>query len=284
MTAAVPSALRTARFVPRERAGARYPAWVTRGAFTAAGLPVPDDPRQWNSYQLSRRQGWPWSPAIDAHTRRRGAEILAAHLVAVDCDTSGAGDGLTDLHALAAALGATLDLSGAVVVRTPGHGAHLPGMHVWWSADPSRPVRTGALPGHPLIELKHRCTAPGSPGYEVLSLPAGELGVIPRWLSALAVPPPVPVLRTAAACGRAGGRLAGIVARNLAAGAGDGRNYLLFWSACRCAEMIAAGELERDVAEAALFAAATENGHVAKHGAGHTRSTIRSGFRQVAAA
>jgi hypothetical protein len=280
--AAVPEVLHGARFVPRQQAGRREPLRVTPGAFTAAGLPVPGDLRQHNAYQLSRREGWPWSPAIDAHTRRRGSEILAQDLVAVDCDTSGGGDGFAELGDLAAARGAVLDLAGAVVVRTPGHGSHQPGMHVWWAADPSRPVRTGALPGHPLVEVKLRCTAPGSPGYLVQSVPEGELAMIPRWLSGLAIPPPVTVMADhRGAGGRTPGRLEGIISFLLEAGPGDGRNGRLFWCACRCAEMAAAGELDRGAAETALFAAAEENGHVAKHGPGATRGTIASGFRQA---
>jgi len=48
--------------------------------------------------------------------------------------------------------------------------------------------------------------------------------------------------------------------------------------------MIAAGELDRDVAERALFLAAEENGHVRKHGAAATRGTIRSGMLRGAVA
>lgn len=274
-----------ARYVPRQQEGGLLLLRVTPGAFTARGMPIPADRRQWNAYRLSGGKGEPYSASIDAHTRKRGSEIQPGHLIAIDCDTSLAadgsvsGDGFRELGELAAARGTALDLSGCVVVSTPGHGEHGPGVHLWWAIDKSRPVRPGPLPGHPLIEVKTRCTSPGSPGYRVRSVPDGELAVIPRWLSGLAMPPPL--VAPVADC-RAGGRiterLEGVVACLLAAGPGDGRNRLLFWAGCRCGEMIAAGELDRQVAERALFAAAEENGHVAKHGARATRGTIASGI------
>ena len=48
--------------------------------------------------------------------------------------------------------------------------------------------------------------------------------------------------------------------------------------------MIAAGEIDSVSAESALYLAAEENGHVAKHGDRATRATIASGIRQGVAA
>jgi hypothetical protein len=275
-----------ARYVPRERRGGRAPQRVTPGAFTAAGLAVPADRREWNAYRLSGGKGWPWSAAIAAHTRRCGCEVMPGPFLCVDCDRAGGDDGLAELAALARSLGRVLDLSACAVVPTPGHGPHEPGTHLWWRADPSRPVRPGPLPGHPLIEIKTRCTAPNSPGYEVRSAPAGDLSMIPRWLSALA-PAEVTgyaVLPSATHRGSASRRMEGLIECLLEAGPGDGRNARLFWCACRAGEMVRAGEVGKDVAGTALFLAAEANGHVAKHGAGHTRSTIASGFRSAMAA
>ena len=42
----VPAVLRDALFVPRHAPGRREPAWVSPGAFKAAGLPVPEHPAQ----------------------------------------------------------------------------------------------------------------------------------------------------------------------------------------------------------------------------------------------
>lgn len=288
---AVPPQLRPARLVPREP-GRRSPARVTPGAFAAAGLPLPPDCRQWNAYQLSRRRGFPWTPSHDAHVRRCGAELLGGDdFLCVDCDVALAVDGsvwmdgFRRLADLAAALGQVLDVSGAVTVRTPGHESHGPGWHLWWAADPDCRVRLGPLDRCPLIEIKNRCTAPNSPGYPVRSVPDGELGTLPRWLADLAGPPRVvTVPGHRHGNGNVRERLEGLIAFLLEAGPGDGRNGRLFWCSCRAAEMIAAGELDRAVAERALFRAAEENGHVAKHGAAATRGTIASGLRQAAVA
>ena len=90
----VPAVLRTARFVPRQAPGRRQPARVTPGAFRAAGLPVPENPAQQNAYQLSRRQGNPWSPGIDRHIGRRGGELLGCgEFILIDIDVPAAVDG-----------------------------------------------------------------------------------------------------------------------------------------------------------------------------------------------
>lgn len=287
----VPPQLRVCRFVPREEAGKRHPLRVTPGAFSAAGLPVPSDPRQWNAYQLSGRRGYEWSPAIDQHVRRRGAELLGGDsLLCVDCDTALAVDGtvwmdgLRRLADLAGETGNLLDLSGCVSVRTPGHGTHAAGWHLWWRADPDRPVRLGALDRCPLVEVKSRCTCPGSPGYEIRGVPDGELDVIPRWLAELAGPPRPAVIGRHGRTDRSRERLEGVLSFLLEAGAGDGRNGRLFWASCRYAEAVAAGEIDMAVAERALYRAAESNGHVSKHGAAQTRSTIASGLRQAALA
>ena len=222
---AVPEVLRSARFVPRQAPGRREPARVTRGAFTARGLPVPEDRRQWNSYQLSRRRGFQWSPPIDAHVQRRGAELIGGdQFVCVDCDTPLAVDGsiwmdgMRRLADLAAESGSVLDLAGCIPVRTPGHDSHAPGWHLWWRA-PDCPVRLGPLSRCPLIEIKNRCTAPASPGYPVRSVPDGELDALPGWLAKLAGAPRAIVTRGRGAGGRsAGERLEGVIEFLLEAG------------------------------------------------------------------
>ena len=89
--------------------------------------------------------------------------------------------------------GALLDLSATVSVRTPGHPAsgHLAGWHLWYRADPGRPVHLGPLARCHSIELRTRGTCPGSPGYAICAHP-DELPVLPHWIAALAGPPPAP--------------------------------------------------------------------------------------------
>ena len=290
----VPWQLRGARFVPREEAGRRGPMRVTPGAFTAAGLPVPPDPRQWNAYQLSGRRGFAWSASIDRHTACRGSEIQPGGLVCVDADTALAidghvwRDGFRRLADLGAESGEVLDLSGCVAVRTPGNGSHGQGWHLWFRRGDS-PVQPGPLPREPLVEIKFRCTAPGSPGYRVRAAADGDRDVLPGWLAALAaVPRPVPAGGGQRGKGNPRARLEGVLDHLLSLRAGDHRNSGLYWCSCRCGEMIAAGELESAAAEAALFRAAEENGHAGKHGAAATLGTIRSGIsagmRQAVAA
>ena len=164
--------LREAMFVPWQAPGRREPARVTAGAFTAAGLPVPEHPAQRNIYQLTRRQGLAWTPGLDAHIRSRGGELLGhGHLILVDIDSPAAADGRPLVNALhwladrAVEAGALLDLSATVAVRTPGHPAsgHLPGWHLWYRADPGHPVHLGPLARCHAIELRTRGTCPGSP-------------------------------------------------------------------------------------------------------------------------
>jgi hypothetical protein len=284
----VPPVLRKARFVPRHQPGRREPLRVTRGAFTAAGLPVPDDPRQHNSYQLSQRQGWPWSPALDEHTRRRGAELLGgSEFVCIDCDVTLAVDrsvwldGMKWLVNAGTERGELLDLTTFVAVRTPGNPSrgHGPGWHLWARADPETPVRFGVLARCKVVELKPRCTAPGSPGYEVRHAPR-ELPTLPRWIAELAGPP-----RVFSAPRRTGGspaavwrRLHGIVGRVLAERDQGERNSVLYWAACRTGELVASGALDGATAERVLCQAAAEIGLTHDDGEAAVRATIRSGF------
>ena len=201
-------------FVPWQAPGRREPARVTAGAFTAAGLPVPEHPAQRNIYQLTRRQGLAWSPSLDAHIRRRGGELLGdGQLILVNIDSPAAADGGPLVNALrwladrAVEAGGLLDLSATVAVRTPGHPAsgHLAGWHLWYRADPARPVHLGPLPRCHAIELRTRGTCPGSPGYPIRAHP-GELPVLPHWIAALARPPPAPA--TPASTGHGGAHAA----------------------------------------------------------------------------
>jgi hypothetical protein len=275
---AVPACLRGFGFVPRQP-GTRRPARMTAAAFTARGLPVPADPWRRNAYQLTEGQGFPWSPAIDAHVSRCGAELLPhGALVLVDIDTPLAIDGSPMVDALrwladrAAEAGELLDLSACLSVRTPGHRdrGHGPGWHLWWLADPDRPVRTGPLDRCKAVEIKTRGTCPGSPGYVVRSEPR-ELAPLPGWLADLAGPPRE--RRPSAAGGPVWPRLTGIVARLLDAASGE-RNRLLFWAAARCGEMVAAGQLDAATARKVLADAAAEIGLRP----GEAEATIGSGL------
>ncbi|HEU5393038.1 MAG TPA: hypothetical protein VFV73_44855 [Streptosporangiaceae bacterium] len=288
----VPAVLREAMFVPGQAAGRPGPARVTAGAFLAAGLPVPEHPAQRNIYQLTGRQGLPWTPGLDAHIGRRGGELLGhGRLILMDIDTPAAGgtllaDPLRWLADRAVEAGALLDLSATVSVRTPGHPdrGHLPGWHLWYRADPACPVRMGPLARCHAVELRARGTCPGSPGYAVRSRP-GRLPVLPRWIAALAGPPSAAAASTRT--GRGGGsgqaRLRGIIGRLLAARRGE-RNRLLFWASLRAGEMVADGDLEAEAAGQALTDAAARIGLVREDGPQAVAATIRSGFERMGVA
>ena len=286
----VPAVLREAMFVPGQVAGRPGPARVTASAFRAAGLPVPGHPAQRNIYQLTGRQGLPWTPGLDAHIGRHGGELLGhGRLILVDIDTPAAADGtpmadpLRWLADRAVEAGALLDLSAAVSVRTPGHPGrgHLPGWHLWYRADPACPVRMGPLARCHVVELRARGTCPGSPGYAVRSRP-GQLPVLPRWIAALAGPPTAVAAGTRTGHGGRSGqaRLQGIIGRLLAARRGE-RNRLLFWASLRAGEMVADGDLEAAAAGQMLTDAAARIGLVREDGPQAVAATIRSGFERM---
>lgn len=283
----VPGVLRAARFVPRQAPGRREPLRVTAGAFRARGVEVPEDRALHNAYQLSGRQGWPWSPRIDYHVGRRGAEMLGgSDYLCIDLDQHLAVDGSVWLDGLrwladaGTAAGELLDITMFVAVRTPGDPVrrHGPGWHLWCCADPEYRVRSGPLARCTAVEIKGRCTAPGSPGYEVRSAP-GELPVIPRWVALLAGQPrPVAPLPpgTRGRPGRAWQRLSGAISDLYQPGAL--RNNALFQAACRACELIDTGGLDQGRAEALLLDAANQVGLVRDDGAARCLATIRSGL------
>ena len=284
----VPVVLRGAMLVPRQAPGRRQPARVTAGAFRSAGLAVPERPGQLNVYQLTGRRGLPWSPGLDAHVRRRGAELLGhGALVLVDVDIPAAVDGTPLVDSLrwladrAVEAGEILDLSVALAVRTPGHSdsGHLPGWHLWYRPDPAVPVRMGPLASRRTVELRDRGTCPGSPGYRIRHAPR-ELPVLPGWIAALAGPPrPRPVLVPAGtATAGVWHRLHGLVSRVLAERDQGERNKVLFWASARAGELVVAGGLEAGAAQTALLAAAAEIGLVREDGQRQVAGTIRSGL------
>jgi hypothetical protein len=289
----VPAALRGAMFVPWQAPGRREPARVSAGAFQAAGLSVPEYSGQRNIYQLTSRQGLPWSPGLDAQIRRRGGELLGhGHLVLVDIDTPAAVDDRPLVNVLrwladrAVEGGGLLDLSATVSVRTPGHpqSGHLPGWHLWYRADPACPVHLGPLRRCRAIELRTRGTCPGSPGYRACSRP-DDLPVLPRWLSGLAGPPPAPATSSMTGHGgaHAQARLQGIIGRLLAARRGE-RNRLLFWASLRAGELVADSDLGARAAVQALTGAATQIGLAGEDGQRAVAATIRSGLHHAGAA
>ena len=176
-------------------------------------------------------------------------------------------------------------------VQTPSGGWHL-----YYIAPTGRAI--GNRPLGPLIDVRGGGESNGGyvigPGsvlngraYEVVD--GQDPQPLPAWIADLLDPPAVarperPRRMASVPQGDLYRRMRGVLDRLASARPGDGRNALLHWSACRFAEMIAAGEIDSVSAESALYLAAEENGHVAKHGDRATRATIASGIRQGVAA
>ncbi len=161
---------------------------------------------------------------------------------------------------------------------------HLPGWHLWYRADPARPVHLGPLARCHAVELRARGTCPGSPGYLVCSHP-DDLPILPWRLSGLAGPPPASATVTMTGHGgaHAEARLRGIVGRLLAARRGE-RNRLLFWASLRAGELVVDGDLDARTAAPALTDAAAQIGLAGEDGPRAVAATIRSGFHRAGAA
>ena len=179
-------------------------------------------------------------------------------------------------------------------VKTPTGGLHL-----YYAAPRSPEIRNTAGKIGPLIDVRggggyvlaagsvlDERAYPGNP--ECCELVAGgrpyeladdrDPAPLPAWLAALAAdiePPARPGSRKSAHAA-SGARLQGLVDTVRAGQEGD-RNGPLYWAARRAAEMIAAGEADRDAAEELLVAAALEAG--LRGGEREARRTFASAMR-----
>jgi hypothetical protein len=155
------------------------------------------------------------------------------------------------------------------------------GLHLHFCAIEGREIRNSAGKIGPMIDVR------GAGGYVLLagSVIAGRAYEViddrpeqslPRWLADLADPPRSPRAGPApAAAASLYGRLRGVVEAVLASEPGT-RNGRLYWAACRAAEMVTAGAIDRTTAERVLLAAALEAG--LRGGESEARRTIASGL------
>lgn len=114
--------------------------------------------------------------------------------------------------------------------------------------------------------------------YRWLTPFTGELAPLPQhWAEELRERPlpPAPTV----ARGSLYGRMHGLVQHVLGGAEGD-RNGRLYWAACRAAEMVSAGEVDRSTAERVLIEAALESG--LRGGEAEARRTVLSAMRQTA--
>jgi Bifunctional DNA primase/polymerase, N-terminal len=268
----------------------------------ARGTKVPPKGMSWPAAAANSLDGFDW-------TRTQGYGIAAknSRLIIVDCDMPKPGFGWPpewatvpgmvdgrDVLATLAELHGGAQWPSTFTVATPSGGWHL-----YYTAPAGRKI--GNRPLGPLTDIRGGGETNGGyvagPGtiingrqYEVID--ADGPVALPGWLADLLDPPAslsaanqflTAPPRAADPVG-AYSRMRGILDRLSSARTGDRRNDLLNWSAYQFAEMIAAGEIGPAAAENALYLAAEENGHVAKHGERATRATIASGMRQAVSA
>lgn len=206
---------------------------------------------------------------IDLDTESHGGQPAAG------CSEPGIRDGRDVLADLAER--AAQSWPATYSVATPSGGLHL----YFEVLSPGREIRNSAGKIGPMIDVRGAGgyvvgagSVIGSRTYEI----ADERPVepLPRWLADLADPP----RRERSAAVPAGpvsryGRLRGIIEAVLASEPGT-RNGRLYWAACRAAEMVAGGQLDRATAERVLLDAAIEAG--LRGGEHEARRTIASGL------
>jgi len=179
-------------------------------------------------------------------------------------------------------------------VKTPTGGLHL-----YYSAPDGPGIRNSAGKIGPLIDVRggggyvlaagsvlDERAYPGNPegrelvkggrGYELADDNGPE--PLPAWLAAFAADtePAAPPRGPGRVRAVSGARFRGLITTVRAGKAGD-RNGPLYWASRRAAEMIAAGEVDRDTAEELLVAAALEAG--LRGGEREARRTFGSAMR-----
>ena len=170
--------------------------------------------------------------------------------------------------------------------RTRAHETRRGGVHLLFRATPHHPLRCSQSRLAPAVDTR------GDGGYFIWWPEAGgrvlhdmaldALPALPAWVAEAMAPPPAPpcpVPHNLACAGfnaPAEARLAALV--RLAATAPEGqRNGRLYWSARRCAEMVAEGSLAPASAEAVLIAAGCHAGLTAREATATARSGLTAG-------
>ena len=209
-------------------------------------------------------------------------------LVVIDLDTTAHGGSLPESWAAEASVCDGCDVLAVLAerageswpstysVRTPSGG-----MHLYFAASTGRVIRNSASRVGPMVDVR------GAGGYVVgagsiahgraYELAADEpVAPLPAWLAALTLPAEHPRPVPTRAPDASYSRLRAVVQAVLDSAPGT-RNGRLFWAACRAAEMVSVGQLDRDAAERVLLAAAMEAG--LRGGESEARRTIASGLR-----
>jgi Bifunctional DNA primase/polymerase, N-terminal len=243
------------------------------------------------------RRGWKWKeryasdpqvvaahwPADDPNI---GIACLPSRLVVVDLDTpahgavmppewtakGGVNEGADVLAYLAEQAGQDFPFE-TYTVRT-GSG----GWHLYFKTIPGRPIPNSAGKVGPMVDVRGDGNTNGTPGGGYVLGPGSVVGgaryelihdadplPLPGWIADLADPPaPAAVpIRAPQATAQGGvrpfSRFTGLLDTLLNAPKGQ-RNNVLHWAACRAAEMVRDGHVERTAATSALAQAGTSIG------------------------
>lgn len=215
-------------------------------------------------------------------------EMLRLHPQGLLAVRTGAPSGIAVTDVDQQGIGAMRDLQAqgllprTVAAATGGGGYHLVYAH------PGFKIRSGAGKYAPGIDSKadggYIVVAPSiHPGtrqpYRWLTPFTGTPAPLPQhWRERLREPPSPPPAPQGPQ-GTLYGRLHGLAGHVLAGPAGD-RNGRLYWAACRAAEMVSAGEIDRETAEGVLIDAALQSG--LRGGEPEARRTVASAMRQTA--
>jgi hypothetical protein len=193
----------------------------------------------------------------------------ASGVVVLDGDRKAAADGVATLRRWTQT---------GRLPKTRVHTTRRGGVHLLFRHDPAHPLKCGVSKLAPAVDTRgcggYAIWWPAAGGAVLHEMPLARLPGLPGWVADAVAP--VTLRRELPALDPLAGaeaRLAAVV-RKVATAAEGERNSLLFWGACRCAEMVAAGALDAGTASAVLATAARHIG-LSEREAG---ATIRSGL------
>ncbi|MEU9839719.1 bifunctional DNA primase/polymerase [Actinomadura sp. NPDC048032] len=259
------------------------------------------------------RSGWKWkqrnsaNPAVISEhwptdEPNIGVACAASRLVVIDLDTPAHGGTIPEewralggINEGADVLAYLLEQQGEAWPDTFTVKTASGGFHLYFTAIEGRHVPNSTSKVGPMIDVRGDRNSDGSPGggyvlgvgsvvggaeYTVVN-PAPALP-LPEWLADLAAPPapPTPIrtpLPQATGEARPHSRFVGLVDTVLNAPKGQ-RNNVLHWAACRAAEMVREGGVDRNAAFRALAQAAEQIGL----GDREVQNTISSAFGRAA--
>lgn len=259
------------------------------------------------------RRGWRWqshrtaNPAVvrkhwPADGPNLGIACGPSRLVVVDLDTPAHGADLPDqwrrsgVHEGADVLACLLEEHGQGWPATHTVMTASRGMHLYFQAVPGRPIPNSVNRVGPMIDVRGDGNSDGTPGGGYVLGAGSSVGgtryetiddsppiALPDWLANLADtrPPPRPrpdPAATGAAPPRPRARFVGLLDTLLTAPVGQ-RNSILYWTACRAAELVRPGDLDEASVVTALTVAATSIGLTDREAS----ATIGSAFGRVRA-